>query len=221
MRNNARSSLTWLESTGLLRPGFRDISTWVKTTKTVSPSPPLTLRMDPTPTVDPVSSPKPPSCALELPVMDVNNLVSSVETRMDSRSAPLTTKRRERSVSMLQFLTVVIPMRLVSTHMKMSLTIMTNISRFTNPVLEISCTPRMMVSRDMMLMETFLHLMSIRILLLGGTCLAAVLLVCLTETSLNMIHPPLLLLDLLLVLTNLLERRSGLSTLDLMPIPVS
>jgi hypothetical protein len=137
------------------RPGSLDISIWDKITKTVSPSPPSTLRMDPTPTVDPVSSPKPPSCVLEPPVMDVNNLVSSVVTRMDLRSAPLTTKRMEKSVSMLQFPTVVIPMKWECTHTMMSHMIMTNISRCTSPALETSCTPRMMVSGGMIRISTF------------------------------------------------------------------
>ena len=116
-------------------------------------APPSTPRMVPTPTVDPASLPKPPSCVLEPPVMDVNNLVSSVVTRMDSKSAPSIIRRMVRSVSMLLFRTVVIPMRWEFMLMRMRHMIMTVISRCTSQVLEISCTPRMMVSRGTILME--------------------------------------------------------------------
>mmetsp|Transcript_7703 Transcript_7703/g.16755 ORF Transcript_7703/g.16755 Transcript_7703/m.16755 type:complete len:222 (+) Transcript_7703:781-1446(+) len=216
MKRSARSSLSWLGSTGASRLGSLDTSTWAKITKTVSLSPPSTPRTVPTPTVAHASSHRPPSCAQAPPVTADSNPVSSVETRMDSKSAPLTTKRMERSDLMPPSPSVEMTMRLVSTLMRTRLTSMINTLRCTSLTLVISFTPRMRVSRCTILMETLSRLTSPWTLLPGGTCPAAALLACSTETSSNTTRPPLPPLGLLLELMNLLVKRLALSTLDLM-----
>mmetsp|Transcript_26687 Transcript_26687/g.53253 ORF Transcript_26687/g.53253 Transcript_26687/m.53253 type:complete len:280 (+) Transcript_26687:837-1676(+) len=221
MRSSARSLLSWSGSTGALRLGSRDISTWDKITRIPLLSPPSTPRTDPTPTAAPASLPKPPSCAPGPPATVVNNPVSSAETRTDSKSAPSTTKRTERSAWMPPLPTAEIATRSVSTLTRTRRMITTVISRSMLPVPVISCTLRMMVSAVTTPMETLNPSTWKPTPSHGGTCPADAPSECSTETSSNTTPPPSPPSVSSSEPTNSSERKSASSTPDSTPIPAN
>mmetsp|Transcript_31179 Transcript_31179/g.70511 ORF Transcript_31179/g.70511 Transcript_31179/m.70511 type:complete len:206 (-) Transcript_31179:573-1190(-) len=180
--SSARSSSSLSVSTVPSRPGSVDTSTLDRTTRIRSLSPPLTPRMDPTPTVARASSPRPPSCVPEPPGTDVSSPVSSAVTRTDSRSAPSTTRRTGRSVLMPPSPSVVTITRSVSTPMTTRRTITITTSRFMRPVREMRSTPPMMVSSVTTRMATSLRLMLQPTPSPGGTYPAAAPSACSTAT---------------------------------------
>mmetsp|Transcript_31516 Transcript_31516/g.46000 ORF Transcript_31516/g.46000 Transcript_31516/m.46000 type:complete len:229 (-) Transcript_31516:605-1291(-) len=156
--SSAVSSSSSYARTVVSRPGSLDISILDRTTKIPSPSPRLTPRMVLTPTVVHAHSCRPLSCAEEPLAMDVSSLVLYVVTRMDSRSAPWTTRRTEKSALTPRSPIVTATTRLEYTHMRIPLRRTTTISRFTSHLLEITFTPLMMDTADTMRKERLLSM---------------------------------------------------------------
>mmetsp|Transcript_20117 Transcript_20117/g.27592 ORF Transcript_20117/g.27592 Transcript_20117/m.27592 type:complete len:317 (+) Transcript_20117:583-1533(+) len=213
---SAASSSRLSVRTAVSRHGSQATSISDRTTKTPSLSQPSIPRTAHTPTAVHARSFRRPSCVAAPRVMDVSNLVLSAVTRMDLRSALLTTRRMERSVltQLSHSATATTRLECTPTMTRLETTIIT--SRCTSHLLVILFTPLTRVTAVTMKMVKFLLMRrSPWILLLGGIWPVVVLLVCLMEISLSTIVPLLLPLVLLLVLMSLLESVLLLSTLVL------